>query len=124
VVKRSSGNTAIADTGTTLVLLDDVACKAIYSTIPGSKLDNAQGGWVFPTNFASLPDISLSVAGTFYTIPGEDLAFSEADNGTSLGSIQSRGQNPQDIFGDVFLKRVYAIFDQTPGAPRIGFAQR
>ncbi len=24
----------------------------------------------------------------------------------------------------VFLKRVYAIFDQSPGAPKIGFVQR
>lgn len=36
-----------------------------------------------------------------YTIPGADLAFADAGNGMSFGSVQSRGQNPQDILGDV-----------------------
>ena len=35
VIKRS-GNTAIADTGTTLALVDDAVCEAIYSAIPGA----------------------------------------------------------------------------------------
>jgi hypothetical protein len=112
------------------------------------------------------------VNGVFYSIPGTDLFFADAGNNMSFGSIQSRGQNPQDILGDVsgsalsplvissplffafdvslcpslpssgfwfsyvetmlimtpdtqvFLKCVYAVFDQTPGAPRIGFGQR
>lgn len=32
-----SGNTAIADTGTTLCLVDSALCKAIYDQIAGSK---------------------------------------------------------------------------------------
>ncbi|KAF8319645.1 acid protease [Clavulina sp. PMI_390] len=127
VHKRAlSNNTAIADTGTTLILVDDAACKAIYGSIPGAKLDRSQGGWVIPKTVdpSSLPDIGFSVEGTTYTIPGSDLIFAAGSHGTYFGSIQSRGQNPQDILGDVFLKRVYAIFDQTTGAPRIGFAQR
>jgi len=36
VVERS-GNTAIADTGTTLCLVDSALCEAIYKAIPGSK---------------------------------------------------------------------------------------
>lgn len=35
-----AGNTAIADTGTTLALVDDKLCEAIYSVIPGAKQDN------------------------------------------------------------------------------------
>jgi len=124
-VARASGNTAIADTGTTLILLDDAAVQAIYSTIPGAKLDNTQGGWTIPSSStSSLPTIGFSVAGTVYNIAGEDLLFADGGNGTYFGAIQSRGQNPQDILGDVFLKRVYAIFDQTTGSPRIGFGQR
>ncbi|KAF8315723.1 acid protease [Clavulina sp. PMI_390] len=123
---RASGNTAIADTGTTLILVDDATCKAIYGSIKGAKLDNSQGGWVIPNTVdaSTLPEIGFAVEGTTYTIPGSDLIFADSGNGTSFGSVQSRGQNPQDILGDVFLKRVYAIFEQTPGAPRIGFAQR
>lgn len=109
-----------------MILIDDAACEALYNSIPGAKLDNTQGGWVIPTSTSSssLPSVSFSVAGTFYAIQGADLIFADVGNGTSFGSVQSRGQNPQDILGDVFLKRVYAVFDQTPGAPKIGFAQR
>ena len=39
---EASGNTAIADTGTTLALVSDALCKAIYAAIPGSKLDQQQ----------------------------------------------------------------------------------
>jgi len=122
---RASGNTAIADTGTTLILLDDTAVKAIYSTIEGATLNNSAGGWVVPSSASSnLPTIGFSVAGTIYNIAPGDLLFSDNGDGTYFGAIQSRGQNPQDILGDVFLKRVYAVFDQTTGSPRIGFGQR
>jgi len=125
VIPRTSGNTAIADTGTTLILLDDAACSAIYGSISGASHGNSQGGWTLPSNAADLPStISFAVGSHFYSIPGSDLLFADAGNGRAYGSIQSRGQASQDILGDIFLKRVYAIFDQTPGAPRIGFVQR
>lgn len=44
-----------------------------------------------------------------YTIPGADLAFSDAGNGMSFGSVQSRGQNPQDILGDVSRSSVLEL---------------
>jgi hypothetical protein len=122
---RGTGNTAIADTGTTLILLSDQAVQDIYNTISGAKLDNSAGGYVLPTD-STPPNISFAVgtADNIFTIAGEDLKFADAGNGMSFGAIQSRGQNPQDILGDVCLKRVYAVFDQTPNNPRIGFGQR
>lgn len=36
------GNTAIVDTGTTLVLVDDKTCEAIYGAIPGAKQSSSQ----------------------------------------------------------------------------------
>lgn len=38
-----AGNTAIADTGTTLCMIDDQTCKNIYAAIPGSKYDDTNG---------------------------------------------------------------------------------
>ena len=38
-IERSS-NAAIADTGTTLALIDDELCEAIYGAIPGAKQDS------------------------------------------------------------------------------------
>ncbi|KAF9507356.1 hypothetical protein BS47DRAFT_1422053 [Hydnum rufescens UP504] len=100
---------------------NDAALDAIYRPIPGARIDHS--GWIVPTK-SRPPDISFSVAGVFFAIAGEDLKFADAGGGMSFGSIQSRGQNRQDILGDVFLKRVLTVFDQTPGHPRIGFGQR
>ena len=36
-------NTAIAETGTTLALVDDATCKAIYDAIPDATYDETQG---------------------------------------------------------------------------------
>ncbi|KII84530.1 hypothetical protein PLICRDRAFT_179353 [Plicaturopsis crispa FD-325 SS-3] len=113
--------TAIADTGTTLLLLEDAAVEAIYKQIKGAKLSNTAGGWVVPAG-AAVGDLGVEVGGVTYTIPGEDIKFADNGDGTFYGSVQSRGNNPQDIWGDVFLKRVYTVFNV--GEKKIGFGQR
>jgi len=121
---RPAGNTAIADTGTTLILLDDATVYSVYSTVRGAVLDHTAGGWILPSD-ANPPDIYFACGDRYFGIPGEDLKFSSAANkGYMYGAIQSRGSNKQDIFGDVFLKRVYAVFDARANSPRIGFGQR
>ena len=51
------------------------------------------------------------------------LAFQDLGDGTVYGGIQSRGsQQDFDILGDVFLRGIYAIFDQ--GKTRFGATQR
>lgn len=119
-----TGNTAIADTGTTLALVGDDLCKAVYDAIPGAKLNNQQQGYVFPTstNLASLPKIQFAVGDTLFTVNPEELPFQDLGDGTYYGGIQSRGDQNFDIFGDVFLRSVYAIFDQ--GNKRFGATQR
>ncbi|KAH8701918.1 putative aspartic endopeptidase [Talaromyces proteolyticus] len=108
-----SGNTAIADTGTTLALVDDDTVKAIYDAIPNSKYDSNQQGYIFPTNTTAdkLPTVTFAVGNTQFAVHKSALAFADAGNGNSFGGIQSRGNNPFDILGDTFLKGVYAIFD-------------
>ncbi|KIY04193.1 uncharacterized protein Z520_00886 [Fonsecaea multimorphosa CBS 102226] len=120
-----SGNTAIADTGTTLLLTSDQVCEAIYSAIPGAKQDSTQQGWVFPANTAEsdLPTVTFMVGDTPITIEKQHLAFAGgADGSTVYGSIQSRGDQNFDIFGDAFLQNVYAVFDV--GNTRFGVVQR
>ncbi|KAL6819934.1 aspartyl proteinase [Trichoderma camerunense] len=115
-----SGNSAIADTGTTLALVSDEVCDALYKAIPGATYDDQQQGYVFPmsTDVSSLPEFKVSVGDTQFVIQPEDLAFAPADDNNWYGGVQSRGSNPFDILGDVFLKSVYAIFDQ--GNQRFG----
>lgn len=108
---QRSGNQAIADTGTTLALIDDSTCQAIYDAIPGGKYDSTQQGYVFPasTTADQLPVVSFDVGGRQFPVQKEDLGFADAGNGMVYGGIQSRGSNSFDILGDVFLKSVYAV---------------
>jgi hypothetical protein len=106
-----SGNTAIADTGTTLALVADDVVEAIYKAIPGSKFDSTQQGYIFPTSTtaAQLPDVAFAVGDQLFHVQKEDLAFADAGNGMVYGGIQSRGDLTFDILGDVFLKSIYAV---------------
>lgn len=108
---QRSGNTAIADTGTTLALIDDATCEAIYNAIPGGIYDSAQQGYVFPskTTADQLPVVTLAVGGKQFAVQKEDLGFADAGNGMTYGGIQSRGTLNFDILGDVFLKGIYAV---------------
>lgn len=111
-----SGNTAIADTGTTLALIDDATCEKIYDAIPGGKYDSTQQGYLFPTNTAAnkLPVVSFAVGDKQFNVNKADLAFADAGNGMSYGGIQSRGDLSFDILGDTFLKGIYAVSTSLP----------
>ncbi|KAI0677724.1 acid protease [Trametes maxima] len=119
--KERSGNTTILDTGTTLLLVSDEVVDAFYGAIDGAVFDDQQGGYKFPTN-ATIPDISFAVGNTLYKVNPKDIAFGDAGDGFTFGGIQSRGDMDFDIFGDVFLKSVYAVFNQ--GEKTVGLAQR
>lgn len=118
------GNTAIADTGTTLALVSDDLCKAIYDAIPGAKFDEKNQGWTFPigTPIEKLPRIMFAVGDKQFEIQKEDFGFAKCGKGMQYGGIQSRGDSKFDILGDTWLKAVYAIFDQ--GRKRFGVVQR
>lgn len=99
-----SGNRAMADTGTTLMLVSDEFCKALYAAIPGAKYDREQGGWLVPSE-------DVAIGNNQVTIEKEQLAWAKFDDNSnmSFGSIQSRGNNTFDIFGDTFLICCYAV---------------
>ncbi|CAJ2500078.1 Uu.00g029310.m01.CDS01 [Anthostomella pinea] len=124
-IDRSS-NTAIADTGTTLALVGDDVCEAFYGAIKGAKQDSQQQGWVYPSSVstADLPAVEFAVGSTLFKVNPEDVAFQDLGNGFIYGGIQSRGSQDFDIFGDVFLRSVYAVFDLNDGKPRFGAVQR
>lgn len=111
-----SGNTAIADTGTTLMLCSDTFVDAVYNAIPGAQYDSQSQGYIFPasTTADQLPVVTVAVGDKQYTIQKEDLSFSDAGNGMVYGGIQSRGTMTFDILGDVFLKSVYAVSTSRP----------
>ncbi|CCM05547.1 uncharacterized protein FIBRA_07774 [Fibroporia radiculosa] len=118
---RRAKNTAILDTGTTLCLLHDDVVEDIYHHISGSRYSNSRGGWIYPSN-AHIPEISLAVGHTMYRINEVDFGYSDAGQGYTMGGVQSRGDLTYDIFGDVFLKSVYVVFNQVE--KMVGVAQR
>jgi aspergillopepsin I len=62
----SGAITGIADTGTTLLLLDDSVVSTYYAQVSGSSNDATQGGYIFPCG-ASLPTFSITVGGEVRT---------------------------------------------------------
>ena len=112
--------------------------QQIYAAIDGATLDDEQGGYVYPSD-ATVPTVQFAVGDSLFTVNPEDFAFGDAGNGMTFGGvsrfslsqvlyahallkIHSRGSNPFDILGDVFLKSVYVVFDQSN--TQIGMAQR
>ncbi|KAL3418883.1 Endothiapepsin [Phlyctema vagabunda] len=119
-VHTLSGQTGIADTGTTLILAADAAVDAYYAQVSGAKYSSSEGGYVFPCS-ATLPTLSFKIGPTYYaTIPGKLLNFGTTSGSTCFGSFQSVGGGSQNIYGDVFFNAYYGVFD-TAG-PRFGFA--
>ena len=106
-----SGNTAIMDTGTTLALVSDDVCEAVYGAIPGATYDQQNQGWVYPsdTTVDQLPDVSIAIGDKQFIVQKEDLGFADAGDGTIYGGIQSRGDMTFDILGDTVLKGIYAV---------------
>lgn len=82
------GGQAIADTGTTLLLVNPAVVNAYYSQVQGATNDQNLGGVTFPCN-ADLPDLQVDVGGNYMAnIPGHLVNFATADAaGTSKSSL-------------------------------------
>jgi hypothetical protein len=126
-IKRP-GNTAFADTGTTLIKLsDDNLLASIYQSFGGINdlnLNNGKGLWVFPAT-ATVPSIILPVGDYEIEITPQDMKFDTSANGEYIiGALQSSDGAPWDVFGDYWLRNVYAIFDASGSQPRFGVVKR
>ncbi|KAJ6126646.1 Penicillopepsin-1 [Penicillium sp. IBT 18751x] len=117
--KSGAGFDGIADTGTTLLLLDSTIVSQYYSQVSGAKNDNNAGGYVFPCS-ATLPSFSVSINGYTATVPGSLMNYGPSGDGSCLGGLQSNAGIGFSIFGDIFLKSQYVVFDAS--GPQLGFA--
>ncbi|KAF7165572.1 hypothetical protein CNMCM5623_009757 [Aspergillus felis] len=119
----ANGNqiSGIADTGTTLLLLDDSVVADYYSQVSGAENNSQYGGYVFPCS-TSLPSFTAVIGGYNAVVPGQYINFSPVTDGSStcFGGIQSNSGLGFSIFGDIFLKSQYVVFDSQ--GPRLGFA--
>jgi aspergillopepsin I len=118
---------SIADTGTTLMLLPSAVVDAYYAQVSAAQSLASEGGFVFPCD-SQLPDLTVLMStqngggGATATIPGEFMNRSVSATGSGLcfGGIQ-QGSDDLSIWGDVFLKSQFVVFDGSD-PPRIGFA--
>ncbi|KAF2151612.1 aspartic proteinase II-1 [Myriangium duriaei CBS 260.36] len=115
-----SGGLAIADTGTTLMLVPNDILNAYYGQIQSAQ--NSGGMWIFDCN-DQIPDLQVNIGGGTFTVPGSYINWVNNGDGTCSGGLQYNQGLPFSIYGDIFLKNQYVVFDQTQGYPRLGFAQ-
>ncbi|KOS19787.1 Aspartic protease pep1 [Escovopsis weberi] len=117
----SANFTAISDTGTTLLVLDEALVAAYYAAVPSARLDAQQGGWVFDCA-ETLPDYVFRIGGAPITVWGALINFATVDAETCFGGIQSLAGAPFAVMGDIVLKSAYGVYDM--GNNRVGFAQK
>jgi hypothetical protein len=112
---------AIADTGTTLLLVPDAVVSAYYAKVSGAKYDSSQGGYTFPCK-STLPSFTFGVGSYRGVIPGSYMNYSPVTSTTCFGGIQSDSGIGFSIYGDILLKAQFVVFDG--GNTRLGFANK
>ena len=75
---QASSSSAIADTGTSLMLVDDAVVQLYWGQVEGAQNSDQFGGFIFPCD-AQLPDLQIAMGDNYMaTIPGDLLNFSQA----------------------------------------------
>jgi hypothetical protein len=107
------------------MLLPPAATADYYSQVKGAKNNPLEGGYVFPCD-SVLPDLTVQmIGGISAVVPGHfvNRSVSQTPGSSSCyGGIQ-QGSPTLSIWGDVFLKSQFAVFDGRD-PPRIGFAKQ
>ena len=120
----SSSIDAIADTGTTLIYAPSAVVTAYYRSVSGASNSATYGGYVFPCS-ATLPSLTLGIGSYRAVVPGTYLNYAPVTTGSStcFGGLQSSAGIGINIYGDVFLKSQYVVFDNS-ATPRLGVAAK
>ncbi|KAJ3203335.1 hypothetical protein HDU82_006664 [Entophlyctis luteolus] len=121
-VSLSTPNGAIADTGTTLLLLPSATAASINAAIGATKTTST----VYSIACSALntgPSITFALSTVSIVISPNEYVISNGD-GTCFSGIASLGTGTTTIsaiFGDTFLRAAYTVFDIANN--QLGFAQ-
>ncbi|KAF2032652.1 acid protease [Setomelanomma holmii] len=124
VFSNPQGSDAIADTGTSLLLVDQQVAEAYYSQVKGAQNNAQVGGFVYPCS-ATLPDMSVAIGDSYMAkIPGNQITFATVDkaNTTCFGGVQGNQGSGLQIFGDTMFKAQFVAFNG--GNQSVGFGQK
>lgn len=100
----SSSIDAIADTGTSLLLVDDSIVSAYYQKVSGAAYDNTQGGYTFPCS-ATLPSFTLGIGSYMAVIPGTYMNYAPASGSGKSSSTSCSLGRQADIGRFSMLRR-------------------
>ncbi|KAL2862770.1 pepsin-like aspartic protease [Aspergillus lucknowensis] len=124
--KNDQATATIADTGTSLMLLDQHVVDAYYAKVHGAQYVASATGYIYPCS-AELPNFSIAIGPQHLaTLPGNLMGFAEVGTNTTTGEtvcyggMQSNQGLSLQILGDTFLKAFYVVFDLR--GPSIGVA--
>lgn len=112
---------AIADTGTTLLLLPQDVVDAYWGTVTGAYYDPSWAAILFPCG-TTLPDFTLGIGLYKGVVPGRYMDYGYVTDTLCYGGLQSQGTIGFAIVGGIALKAQFAIFDQ--GNMRVGLANK
>ncbi|KAJ3321792.1 hypothetical protein HDV06_003941 [Boothiomyces sp. JEL0866] len=114
---------AIPDSGTTLLMLENSVAAALNKQIGATADPNNPTIYTIPCSVAKRgKPIKFTLHGQTYSIPPSIYVVDEG-NGQCISGIISgadRSKGVPILFGDIFMRSVYTVFDK--GNKRIGFA--
>ncbi|KAJ3317112.1 Vacuolar protease A [Boothiomyces sp. JEL0866] len=120
----------IADTGTTLLSLRYDAAEKVNAAIPGTvEASPGAGVWNISCDATGLPDVTFSDGkGGEYVIPPEVYVWKyDYDHNLCLTGFSGQPDSPiyinTVIFGDIFLRNYYSVYDKSTTPARVGFAK-
>ncbi|OTB04193.1 hypothetical protein M426DRAFT_59035 [Hypoxylon sp. CI-4A] len=107
----------IIDTGSTLFFAPDEAVQMYFNQVPGANYSYREYGWVVPCN-STMPDFFFELSDTSGnkiqgSVPGAYFIYAHTTNELCYAGLQSNGDfsDMPSIFGDIFLKSGFAVFD-------------
>ncbi|KAL9105890.1 MAG: hypothetical protein Q9227_009001 [Pyrenula ochraceoflavens] len=120
---KSSSIDAIMDTGTTLIYLPSNIVSAYYSQVSGAAYSSTYGGYTFRCS-TTLPNLTLGIGSYHAVVPGSYINYAPVTQGSStcFGGVQSNSGIGISIYGDVFLKSQFVVFDKAGN--RVGVAPK
>lgn len=118
----TSSADSIMDTGTTLLYAPTAWVKAYYAKVSGATNSASAGGYIFPCS-ATLPSLTVGIGSGRFVIPGSYMNYAPYSGSQCFGGLQVNTGIGFSIFGDIFIKSQFVIFNQG-STPQLGVAAK